>query len=129
MPLHVGAELGDGLIDGVEGVVADLGLAGSHAVGMELDEGVGLAGAVGLALLGPLPLLGLDDDEAVGGDAVATAQLAQAHLGGDELALQGAVVADLVQGDRLRAVSASAKRSDRLFYMVTVGASGRVRVR
>ena len=33
-PLHVGAELGDGLIDGVEGVVADLGLAGSHAVGM-----------------------------------------------------------------------------------------------
>ena len=32
--LEVGTELGDRLVDGVEGVVADLGLAGSSTVGM-----------------------------------------------------------------------------------------------
>jgi len=89
---------------------ADLGFAGSHAVGMVPDERLRLAGAVGLALGLPVALLGLDDDERVGGDALAAAQLADADLGGDELALEDAVVADLVQGDRLRAVPASASR-------------------
>jgi hypothetical protein len=76
-----------GLGDGLKSVVADLGLAGGHAVGVVLDVGVGLVGAVGLAPLGPPPLLGLDHDETMGADAVATAQLAQADLAGDVLAL------------------------------------------
>ena len=101
--LQVPAETGDGLIDGVEELVGDLGLAVGHALGVVLDVGVGGLGPVLLTLLLPAPLLGLDDDERVGGDAVATAQLSQAHLAGDVLALQGAVVTDLVRGSRLRA--------------------------
>ena len=87
---------------------ADLGLAGCGGVGMERDEGLGLAGAVGLALLDPLPLLRLDDDERVGADAVPAAQLAQADLRGDELALELGEVVALVRSDRLGAVPASA---------------------
>jgi hypothetical protein len=37
--LKVSPEAGDGLVDGVEGVVANLGLAGSGAVGVVLDRG------------------------------------------------------------------------------------------
>jgi len=75
---------------------------------MVLDEGLRLAGSVGLALLGPLPLLGLDDDERVGADAVATAQLAQADAAGDVLALELGEVVALVDDDLLQAVPAPA---------------------
>jgi hypothetical protein len=77
---------------------------------MVLDEGVGLASAVGLALLGPLPLLGLHGDERVGADAVAAAQLADADLAGNVLALELGEVVALVDDDLLQAVPASASR-------------------
>ena len=83
-------------------------LPGSHAVGVLLDEGLAGAGLMGRTLLDPLSLLGLDRDEAVGGDAVATAQLPEADLGSDELALELGEVVTLVRSDRLGAVPASA---------------------
>jgi hypothetical protein len=49
----------------------------------------------------------------VGGDPVGAAQLAQAHPAGDELALQGLVVANPVDRRRLRLISASGCSSPR----------------
>ena len=100
--LEVGPELGDRLVDGVDGVVADLGLAASNAVGMLLDVRRTGAVTVGPALLRPVALPRLDYDRAVGGDAVTATQLAQAHGAGDVLALERQVVTDPVRGRRLR---------------------------
>lgn len=71
-------------------------------IGPVLDVRGRGTGAVGLALLSPVALSGLDHDPAVGRDPVATAQLTQAHPAGDELALESLAVADPVQSGRLR---------------------------
>ena len=70
---HVLAEPVEGLIDGIDGLVTDPGHAVSPSRRVTRHEGVRLLGLVLLALLGPLELLGLDGDEAVGGDAVIAA--------------------------------------------------------
>ena len=98
---QVGTELGDRLVDGLEGVVADLGLAGGVTVGAVLDVRRAGTVTVGPALLRPLALPRLDHDGGMGGDAVPPAQLAQAQVAGDVLALEGTVVADAVRGRRL----------------------------
>ena len=71
-------------------------------VGPVLDVRGRGTGAVGLALLSPVALSGLDHDRRVGAGPVGAAQLTQAHPAGDELALEGLVVADPVRGRRLR---------------------------
>jgi hypothetical protein len=58
-------------------------------VGVALDVLRGCTRSVGPALLHPVALPRLDHDGAVGGDAVAAAQFAQAHGARDELALEG----------------------------------------
>jgi len=67
---QAGAEPVDGLIDGVEGLVGDLGLPILQPIRVPLDEGLAGAGLMSRTLLGPLALPRLDGDEAVGGDAV-----------------------------------------------------------
>ena len=67
---HVFAELVEGLFDGVEDLVVELGQTVSLSGRVARHEGLRLLGLERLALLGPLALLGLDGDERVGAYAV-----------------------------------------------------------
>ena len=81
---------------------------------MVLDVRRGGTGLIGPALLHPVAPPRLDHDRAVGGDAVDSAQLAQTHGAGDELAFEGLVVPNPIDGGRLRLISASVIAATRL---------------